>query len=180
VAFLKQAFRIGNEAIFGLENVLIIYLGAQAALTGDMTVGMLFAFISYKQQFVDKAARLVERAIEYRMLDLHLERLADIAGAEPEQGHSRPVTYQQPIEGNIEVRDLSFRYAEGEPFLLRDVNLNIRSGEYVAITGPVACGKSTLLKVMIGLLEPTSGEILIDGVPLRIIGHEAFRKSIAW
>jgi hypothetical protein len=46
---------------------------------------------SYKHQFVDKAARLVERAIEYRMLDLHLERLADIAGGEPEQGHSRPV-----------------------------------------------------------------------------------------
>jgi ATP-binding cassette subfamily B protein RaxB len=158
--------------------VLIIYLGAQAALAGDMTVGMLFAFISYKHQFVNKAARLVERAIEYRMLDLHLERLSDIAGAEPEQGHSRPVAYQQPIEGNIEIRDLCFRYADGEPFVLRNVNLRIRAGDYVAITGPSGCGKTTLLKVMLGLLEPSSGEILIDGVPLRILGHEAFRKSI--
>ncbi|MGC2200517.1 MAG: peptidase domain-containing ABC transporter, partial [Stellaceae bacterium] len=176
--FLKQAFHVANEAIFGLENVLIIYLGAQAALAGDMTVGMLFAFISYKHQFVDKAARLVERAIEYRMLDLHLERLSDIAGAEPEQGHSRPVAYQKPIEGNIEVRDLCFRYAEGEPFILRNVNMSIRAGEYVAITGPSGCGKTTLLKIMLGLLEPTSGEILIDGVSLHILGHEAFRKSI--
>ena len=175
---LKQTFRVANEAIFGLENVLIIYLGAQAALAGDMTVGMLFAFISYKHQFVDKAARLVERAIEYRMLDLHLGRLADIAGAEPEQGHSRPIAYQQPIEGNIEIRDLCFRYAEGEPFVLRSLNLSIRSGDYVAITGPSGCGKTTLLKVILGLLEPTSGEILIDGVPLRVLGHEAFRKSI--
>jgi ATP-binding cassette, subfamily B, bacterial CvaB/MchF/RaxB len=79
--FLKQAFHVANEVIFGLENVLIIYLGAQAALAGEMTVGMLFAFISYKHQFVDKAARLIERAIEYRMLDLHLVRLTDIAGA---------------------------------------------------------------------------------------------------
>jgi ATP-binding cassette subfamily B protein RaxB len=100
---LKQVFRIANDAIFGLENVLIIYLGAQAALAGDMTVSMLFAFISYKQQFVDKAARLIERAIEFRMLDLHLERLADVAGGEPEQGHFRPVAYQQPIDGNLEV-----------------------------------------------------------------------------
>jgi ATP-binding cassette subfamily B protein RaxB len=176
--FLKQAFHAANDAIFGLENVLIIYFGAQAALAGDMTVGMLFAFISYKHQFVDKAARLVERAIEYRMLDLHLERLSDIAGAEPEQGHSRPIAYQQPIEGNIEIRDLCFRYAVGELFVLRNVNLSIRAGEYVAITGPSGCGKTTLLKVMLGLLEPTSGEILIDGVPLRILGHEAFRKSI--
>jgi ATP-binding cassette, subfamily B, bacterial CvaB/MchF/RaxB len=159
-----------------LENVLVIYLGAQAALAGEMTVGMLFALMSYKQQFVDKARRLVEQAIEYRMLDLHLERLADLARAEPEQGHSRPVAYQQPIEGNIEVRDLCFRCAEGEPFVLR--NLNLTAGEYVAITGPSGCGKTTLLKLMLGLLEPTSGEILVDGVPLRILGHEAFRKSI--
>jgi ATP-binding cassette subfamily B protein RaxB len=177
-SFLKQVFRVANDAIFGLENVLIIYLGAQAALAGDMTVGMLFAFISYKQQFVEKAARLIERAIEFRMLDLHLERLADVAGAEPEHGHLRPVAYQQPIEGNLEVRDLCFRYAEGEPFVLRDINLIVRAGDYVAITGPSGCGKTTLLKVILGLLEPSSGEILIDGVPLRILGHQAFRKSI--
>jgi ATP-binding cassette, subfamily B, bacterial CvaB/MchF/RaxB len=176
--FLKQAFQVANSLIFGLENVLIIYLGARAALAGEMTVGMLFAFISYKQQFVDKAARLVERAIEYRMLDLHLERLADIAGAEPEQGHSRPIAYQQPIEGHLEVRELCFRYAEGEPFVLRGINLNVHAGDYVAITGPSGCGKTTLLKVILGLLEPTSGEILVDGVPLHILGHEAFRKSI--
>ena len=175
---LKQAFHVANEAIFGLENVLIIYLGAQAALAGEMTIGMLFAFISYKHQFVEKAAQLVERAIEYRMLDLHLERLSDIAGAEPEQGHCRPAAYQQPIEGNIEIRDLCFRYAEGEPFLLRNVNLSIRTGEYVAITGPSGCGKTTLLKVILGLLAPTSGEIMVDGVPLRVLGHQAFRKSI--
>src|SRR6202011_1124695 len=52
--------------------------------------------------------------------------------------------YQQPIEGNIETRDLCFRYAEGEPFVLRNVNLSIRSGDYVAITGPSGCGKTTL------------------------------------
>jgi ATP-binding cassette, subfamily B, bacterial CvaB/MchF/RaxB len=177
-SLLKQIFQIANSLIFGLENVIVIYLGAQAALAGEMTVGMLFAFISYKQQFVDKAARLVERAIEYRMLDLHLDRLSDIARAEPEQAHSRPIAYQQPIEGNIEIRDLCFRYAEGEPFVLRNVNLSIRASEYVAITGPSGCGKTTLLKVILGLLEPTSGEILVDGVPLRILGHEAFRKSI--
>jgi ATP-binding cassette subfamily B protein RaxB len=161
-----------------VENVLVIYLGAQAELHGEMTVGMLLAFISYKHQFVDKAARVVAREIEYRMLDLHLERLSDIAGAAPEQGHSRPVAYQQPIQGNIEVRDLYFRYAEGKPFILRNVNLSFRAGEYVAITGPSGCGKTALLKVILGLLEPTSGEILVDVVPLCILGNEALRKSI--
>jgi ATP-binding cassette, subfamily B, bacterial CvaB/MchF/RaxB len=139
---------------------------------------MLFAFVSYKTQFVDKGAQLIERMIEFRMLDLHLDRLADIAGAEPEKRHSRPLAYQQPIAGNLEVRNLSFRYADGEPFVLRDVNLSIRAGDYVAITGPTGCGKTTLLKVILGLLEPTSGEILVDSMPLSVLGHEALRKSI--
>jgi ATP-binding cassette subfamily B protein RaxB len=176
--FLKQSFQVANGLIFGLENIVVIYLGALAVLTGDMTVGMLFAFISYKQQFVDKAARLVERAIEYRMLDLHLERLSDIAGAEPEKAHHRPAAYQPPIAGDLEIRDLCFRYAEGESFILQNVNLHIRAGEYVAITGASGCGKTTLLKVILGLLEPTSGEILIDGVPLPVLGYEVFRKNI--
>jgi ATP-binding cassette subfamily B protein RaxB len=176
--FLKQAFRITNELIFGLENLLIVYLGARAALAGEMTVGMLFAFVSYKQQFVDKATRLVEQAIEFRMLDLHLERLADIAGAEPELSHCRPAAYQKPLQGNLEVRDLCFRYADGEPLVLRDVNFSVRAGEYIAITGPSGGGKTTLLKLILGLLEPTAGEILVDGVPLRIIGPETFRKRI--
>src|SRR5207248_1777686 len=79
----------------------------QAVLSGELTIGMLFAFISYKQQFVDKAARLVERAIEYRMLDLHLERLSDITSAEPEDCHSRPMRVQQPSEANIEAHKIN-------------------------------------------------------------------------
>ena len=127
---------------------------------------------------LDERRGQIERAIEFRMLDLHLERLSDIAGAEPEERQMRRSAYQPPIEGNLAVRGLSFRYAEGEPLVLRDVNLDVRTGDYVAITGPSGCGKTTLLKLILGLLEPTSGEILVDGVPLRIIGHDAFRKNI--
>ena len=61
---------------------------------------------------------------------------------------------------------------------MRNVNLSFRAGEYVAITGPSGCGKTALLKVILGLLEPTSGEILVDVVPLCILGNEALRKSI--
>ncbi len=80
---LKQIFRALNDLIFGIENIVVVYLGARMALRGEMTAGMLFAFVLYKQQFVDKASRLVEKLIEYRMLDLHLERISDIVGTEP-------------------------------------------------------------------------------------------------
>ena len=81
---LKGGFKALNDIVFGCENLAVVYLGALAALDGTMTIGMLFAFMAYKQQFTDKAVRLVEKGIEFRMLDLHLERLADITREQPE------------------------------------------------------------------------------------------------
>jgi ATP-binding cassette subfamily B protein RaxB len=72
-----------------------------------------------------------------------------------------------------------FRYAEAEPFVLEDINLTIAPGEFVTIMGPSGGGKTTLVKVMVGLLEPTSGEVLVDGVPLSTVGARAFREQVA-
>jgi ATP-binding cassette subfamily B protein RaxB len=157
---------------------MVIYFGALAALDGHMTVGMLFAFISYKAQFADKAVRLLEKAIELRMLRLHLDRLADIAMSEQEAGLDRPPGYERTLRGEIEVRDLSFRYTEGEPFIFENLNFRIAAGEHVAISGPSGCGKTTLLKVLVGLIQPTAGEVLVDGLPLSAIGPQAFRAQI--
>jgi ATP-binding cassette subfamily B protein RaxB len=178
VAMLKQTFHSVNELIFGIENIIIVYLGAHAVLAGHMSVGMLLAFISYKHQFVSKAATLVEKAIEFRMLDLHLDRLADIAGAEPEPKVAARAHQPAAIRGDIEVRELAFRYADGEPFVFEDLSFKISAGDYVAITGPSGGGKTTLLKIMLGLLEPVHGEVLIDGIPLKTLGNEAYRDAI--
>ncbi len=177
IEVLKQSFRAINDLIFGVENILIVYLGAHAVLDDLMSVGMLFAFLSYKQQFVGKASMLVEKAIEFRMLDLYLDRLADIVGAEPEPMGARGAGHAA-IKGYVEVRDLAFRYAEGEPFVFENVSFRIAAGDYVAITGPSGGGKTTLLKIMLGLMQPTRGEVLIDGKPLALIGNEAFRDII--
>ena len=181
VARLKAVFRSANEAVFGIENVLVIYLGASAVLNGGMSIGMLFAFMAYKAQFVDKAARFFEKAIEFRMLDVQLERLADIIGAEPEPELSRPAVpsaYQRPLEGAVEVRNLSFRHGPDEPFVFENVSFAIAPGDYVAITGPSGGGKTTLVKVILGLLRPAAGEVLVDGLPLQQFGVRAFRNQV--
>jgi ATP-binding cassette subfamily B protein RaxB len=174
---LKAVFKAMNDVVFGCENLLVIYLGALLILDQRMTIGMLFAFVAYKQQFVDKATRLVEKAIEFRMLDLHLERLADITQAEPEPGEER-TAYRAPPRGRIEVRNLAFRYGPGEPHVFERVSFTVGPGEYVAITGPSGGGKTTLMKVMLGLLEPSEGEVLIDGMPLATFGARAFRDHV--
>jgi ATP-binding cassette, subfamily B, bacterial CvaB/MchF/RaxB len=171
-------FKTMNDAIFGLENIVTIYLAARLALDNTLTVGMIFAFMSYKKNFTEKAVFLIEKAIEFRILDLHLERLGDIALNPLEAGHDRLLSYRRPIEGRIELRNLWFRYAETEPFILKNLNLVIEPGQFITIMGSSGGGKTTLMKIMLGLLEPTSGEVLVDGIPLSTIGVRAYREHV--
>jgi ATP-binding cassette subfamily B protein RaxB len=175
---VKVTFRTINDIIFGFENILVIYLAARLALDNVLTVGMIFAFMSYKRHFTDKMVMLVEKALEFRILGLHLERLADIALTPMERGQDQPLAYTRPIEGRIELRNVSFRYAETEPLILENINLTIEPGQFITVMGPSGGGKTTLVKIMLGLFEPTSGEVLIDGTPLSVIGPRAYREQV--
>jgi ATP-binding cassette, subfamily B, bacterial CvaB/MchF/RaxB len=175
----KIAFSSINDLIFGLETIITIYLAAKLVLANQLTVGMVFAFMAYRQHFIDKSVALVEKALDFRILGLHLERLSDIALTPRERGHDQPLFYTRPILGRIELRNVFFRYAEAEPFVLEDISLTVEPGEFITIMGPSGGGKTTLVKVMLGLLEPTSGEVLVDGVPLSTVGVRAFREQVA-
>jgi ATP-binding cassette, subfamily B, bacterial CvaB/MchF/RaxB len=174
----RISFKAINDTIYGLENVITIYLAARLALDNLITVGMIFAFVSYKMQFAERTALLIEKLVDLRILGLHLERLADIALTPLERGHDQDLSYVRPIRGSIELRNVCFRYAEAEPLILNNINLCVAPGQFVTIMGPSGCGKTTLVKIMLGLLEPTSGEVLIDGLPLGQIGPRVYREHI--
>ena len=174
----EAAFAAANHLIFAAENILIIYLAARLTLANVFTVGMVFAFISYKQQFISKANMLIEKALDFGIVGLHLERLSDIALTPLEAGHDRPLI-ARPIYGRLEARKVSFRYSETDEFVLQNVNLSVEAGHFATITGPSGCGKTTLMKILVGLLEPTSGEVLIDGIPLGTFGPRVYREHIA-
>ena len=177
---LTIGFKTANEIFFAVENIVVIYLGARLALDNAITVGMLFAFMSYKRTFTDRSVELIEKALDFRLLELHLERLADIALSPLEAGGERPPNgCPRPIEGRIELRNVSFRYAETEPYILKNVSLAVEAGAFVALTGPSGAGKTTLVKIMLGLLEPSDGEVLIDGLPLAALGVRAYREQVA-
>ncbi|PHI37298.1 ABC transporter ATP-binding protein [Pseudoalteromonas sp. GCY] len=175
-------FKIGydaiNRALFGIENIIVVYLAAHLVIAGGFSTGMLFAFMSYKRQFMDKTANLIEKLIEFKMLGLHFDRIADIALTDKEE--LQPDQYRKlNIEGKIEVKNLSFAYSDATPNVIEKLNLTINAGESVAITGPSGCGKSTLLKLMLGLNKPSNGEILVDGISLSQIGARQYRQQIA-
>jgi ATP-binding cassette subfamily B protein RaxB len=149
-------------------------------LAGDLTIGMLFAFMAYRQQFIEKTTALVETAVKFRLLDLHLQRIADIAHAEREkgleEGAGEPLV-ARPFHGRVELRGVTFRHGEAEPEVLSGVDLAVAPGEFLAITGPSGGGKTTLLKLILGLLTQQSGKVLLDGRPLDAVGMAAFRAQ---
>jgi ATP-binding cassette, subfamily B, bacterial CvaB/MchF/RaxB len=175
----KISFKMINDVIFGAESIITVYIATRLALDNILTVGMIFAFMSYKQNFLSKAVMLIEQALEFRLLELHLERLSDIALSPLERGHNTPPTHLGAIRGGIELRNVCFRYSETDHFVLNNVNLRVEPGQFVTIMGPSGGGKTTLMKVMLGLLEPTTGEVLIDGIPLSALGPRNYREHIA-
>ncbi|MGZ8284253.1 MAG: peptidase domain-containing ABC transporter [Allosphingosinicella sp.] len=187
-ATVNSQIRAGNinigyfgaeQLLNGITDILVIYLGARAILSGDLSLGMLTAFLAYKGQFVARFTNLVEQVFAWRLLDLQLERLSDIALAPKEERIDRG-GFEGIVEGAVECRRLIFRYAFGESNVISGLNLTIRPGECIAIVGPSGCGKSTLAKLLTGLYTPTHGEVLIDGRPLAKWSNRSLRSQISY
>lgn len=168
-----------RSALFGLQLVAVVYLAALQVIDQQFTVGMLFAFMSYRQHFADRSGALAAQGLELRMLGLHLERLSDIVQAEPESGLLGGGGVTRELEGGVRLREVSFRYAPNEPFVLENLSLDIEAREYIAIIGRSGGGKTTLLKVITGLVEPSLGAVMVDGQDLRSLGTRSWRSQIA-
>ncbi|WP_328701303.1 peptidase domain-containing ABC transporter [Cellvibrio polysaccharolyticus] len=168
-----------NRLLFGFENLLVIYFAATAVMGNIFSIGMLYAFLSYKSRFVGSMDTLIATWIELKMLGLHMDRLSDVVFTEiEEQDDLLPAQLPlPPLQGKIEVRNLGFQYGETEGPVFQNLNFTIEPGETVAITGSSGCGKTTLIKCLMGLLQPTEGEILIDDRPIKQVPE--YRRQIA-
>jgi ATP-binding cassette subfamily B protein RaxB len=175
------SFNTSNKLLFGAENILVIYLAATSIMNDLMSVGMLYAFISYKNRFIESVNQLIDTWIEFKMLDVHLNRLSDIVSVEPERIEhlsSDSVPHlRKSNQGKIIINNLSYAYSLNEPSVLKGLSFEIEDGETIAIVGPSGCGKTTLLKCMMGLFQPSSGSIELDGVHISSIAD--YRKMVA-
>ena len=172
--------RAGNVLVFGIENVLVIWLGAYAVLDNQLSVGMLFAFLLFKLLFITRVNNLVDKTIEFRMLDLHADRVADIALAEPEGAAELPAVARADAPSApfvLQGRDIGFAYGI-EGFVFRGVDFAAKPGEMVAIVGPSGAGKTTLVKVLAGLLDRTEGLLTAAGRDVRDWDKAAYRSRI--
>jgi ATP-binding cassette subfamily B protein RaxB len=120
---------------------------------------------------------VIDVLVNVKMLGLHAERLADIVGATPEPDVEMETDVAR-IAPSIALRGVKFRYGDAEPWILDGIDLEIPAGEHVALAGASGCGKTTLCKIMIGLLEPVEGEVLVGGIPIRRLGLRTYRQMV--
>lgn len=170
-------FKTINTGITSVQGLAVLYIGAGLVMENALTVGMLMAFSSYAASFSGRVVALIDLFVNVKMLSMHIARVADIVLESPED-EGEATTDDLQIEPSICLRNVSFRYAEGEPWVLKSINLEIKAGEHVALIGPSGAGKTTLCKIILGLLSPTEGEVLIGGMNIKRIGVRNFRQLV--
>lgn len=151
-----------RQTLFQGARIATIYLLAVRGLDGQISIGMISAYVAYLGMFSMRSAGIVDRILEYRLLDVPLNRLADIVFSEEEP--STPIADRLDV-GNIELRDVSFAYSKHEPAVLSSCSAHFRERELTAIAGPSGVGKSTLLHLIAGNELASEGQLIIGGRP---------------
>ncbi|RYZ87745.1 MAG: peptidase domain-containing ABC transporter, partial [Proteobacteria bacterium] len=174
-------YRIGfqsiKELLFGIEKAVIIYVGVQLVFEREFSPGMLIAFLAYKDQFSEKVSTLIENAIQFKLLNLHLDRLSDIV-LETNELTRDDSDVALEITGSLELINLSYQHDLQSPYIFKDLTLQISAGECISIIGPSGCGKTTLLRLLVGLTSPTCGSVRVDGIDVSQT-RESYQKQIA-
>ena len=179
-------------AVPGLFTMLgyaaVLAVGATQVMAGEMTLGGLAAFFIVAAMFLEPIGRFVELVDERRALETDMQRLDDISDTPEDPGLSRrPETSaaiatldgRLRLAGQVELRGVTFGYNRSRPPLIKDFNLVLKPGQRIAVVGPSGSGKSTLSRLVAGLYQPWSGEILFDGRPRHDIPEDVLSRSLS-
>jgi ABC-type bacteriocin/lantibiotic exporter with double-glycine peptidase domain len=170
IDWVKTYVQIGAPLLF-------LCVGVQKVLTGEISLGTMLAINAIAAGFLSPFNSLVNTAFQLQLLGSYLERINDVLETPPAQDKDQ-VRRAEQLKGRISVEHLSFRYAPDAPDVLKDISLEIKPGELVAIVGPSGSGKSTLAKLLLGLYSPSEGEIRYDGTNLLTLEARSIRNQI--
>ena len=183
-AKLNQYLGMIPSLVSTLTNTAVLIIGVYLTMEGSFTVGMVMAFQGFLGSFMAPAQQLISAGQTLQEMRAEMERIEDVMKyptdvlCEQAADEGEDAEYDK-LSGNVEMRNVTFGYSRlGEP-LIRDFNLTLHPGSRVAFVGTSGCGKSTLSKLISGLYQPWSGEILFDGKPMTKIDRSVFTGSLA-
>ena len=171
-----------------LGHAAVLTFGATRVMTGELTLGTLAGFYIVAAMFLAPVGRFVEFAGERQALEADMQRLDDIMEAPEGEGATGKPPPSEAIAtldgrlqlaGHVELRGITFGYNRSRPPLIEDFDLTIEPGQRVAVIGPSGSGKSTLSRLVSGIYEPWSGEIMFDGRPRSEIPGDVLSRSLS-
>lgn len=158
----------------GAAPLVLLVMGVEQVLDGALSLGTMLALNALAVGFLTPLGALVASGQQLQTVGVHLNRLADVLESEPEANGEQALN----LSGRIELDNVSFQYDRHSAPILREVSVAIAPGQKVAIVGRSGSGKSTLARLLLGLHEPTQGEIRFDGVPLAQLDRAALRRQL--
>ena len=179
-SFIVMSYDSVLQSIGMLSTAIFLWVGATQVIHGHLSVGGFVAFSSLTAMAYGGILRTLGVWDNLQIAAVLLNRLNDIFEQEPEQGHDRSrLVPVHSLEGRIQLRGVSFKYGGPEsPNILTNITLDLAPGRMVAFVGRSGCGKTTLIKLIAGLLEPTEGTILFDNVDLKTLNYRDVRRHI--
>ncbi len=174
--YLIAAVGIALEVVQFLSPLLLLWIGAGLVMDGTMSLGSMLALNTLAVSFLVPLNSLATSGQKLQIARAHFERIADVLDSKPEQDIQQVHTPPR-LKGSIELRDVCFQYDPHTPPVLKHISLYIKPGQKVALVGRTGSGKSTLGKLLIGLITPSQGEILFDGIPLHKLHYQAVRRQ---
>ena len=165
-----------------LANYAVLVLGVWMTINGMFTLGSITMFQGFLGSFMAPAMTLVSAGQTIQEMRTNMERVEDVMEYPEDEAvreHETEVTELSKLHGNLELKDVTFGYSRLEPPLIENFSLSLKTGQRVALVGASGCGKSTVSKLVSGLYQPWSGEILFDGRPRSAYPREVMVGSLA-
>lgn len=173
---LSALINTSTNMLNTLAPLILLWVGTGSVLNGSMSLGTMLALHSLATAFLSPISSLVTTAQQAQVGMAHMRRILDVLQAKPEQ-EPQHVQTAPPLMGRIELQNVSFQYNPHLPYVLRHICLTIEPGQKVAIVGPTGSGKSTLGMLLLGLYQPTEGQILYDGISLLELNYRTLRSQ---
>lgn len=177
----SSVIQLSITTISHIQTLVIMGIGAYNVLNGENTAGQLISFIFYKNSFIANIQSVVEKHVTLQLCSVEVKRLMDI-NPQLQPGRNN---YQTSISGrfekirNIQLKNISFSYSNLDDLFIRDINIHLSPGQKLVITGSSGSGKTTILKIFAGLLQPSCGEVLVNGIELRRFGVSQYQQQLS-
>lgn len=186
-AYVGSSFRASHinniagqlvQLVQKITMALTLWIGASLVMKGELSVGQLIAFNMLAGRVTQPILRLAQLWQNFQQAKISMDKLSDILNNPPENTSTLSKGSMPAIKGDVEFKDITFRYAPNGPEILKKMNFNVKAGQKIGFVGPSGSGKSTVTKLIQRLYIPENGKVLIDGIDISTVDTAWLRRQI--